>query len=107
MCPDRVMNAACHQGNVAIFGENAGIQCTAIALMFLVLSFHIPCENWDGNHMMMGMQYGTELYSSVIRGQYNGQRVYLMAQDLPNAINFGGESRESNSFFYSHKIGNL
>lgn len=67
MYPNRIVHAACHQGNAAVFGENAGVQCTAIALMFLLLTFRGPLDNWDSNQLMRGMYYGTELYSSIIQ----------------------------------------
>ena len=74
MFPHCVMNAGCHQGNVA-FGETAGMQCTAIALLFLVLSLRIPCGVWQNNHIIMGMHFGTEMYSRIIDSQYKGRPV--------------------------------
>ena len=69
MFSHRIVKVECHRGNVDVFGENAGTQCTAIALLFLSLSFQIPCDLWQSDHNMMAMHYGTQLYSTVINSR--------------------------------------
>ena len=92
-------------GNV--WGKCRNAVYRAIALLFLVLSFRIPCEVWQNNHIVMGMHYGTEMYSRIIENQYNGRPVYLMPQDLPSAISLDIENGSSISYSLDYDFDNI
>lgn len=79
-----------HQGHY-MFGVHAGTQCTAISLMFLIMSFLYPIENWQPSHLTTAMFEGTRLHASIISqtGTAQAQQpTYLLHNDLPTFVSF-------------------
>ena len=76
-----------HQGN-DIFGENAGYQCTAMALSALILASIVPVSEWSLAHLDETLLFGDSLFTSVIDQHYGGRPVYLMPVDLPTSVEF-------------------
>ena len=84
------VRASFHQGCAFRFGNNAGYQCTAIALAALIFaSFHHVSE-WNSSTLDSILMYGDVLYTSVVHSNYAGQQVYLMPADLPRQTECSG-----------------
>ena len=78
--------ASTHQGNGCFFGNNAGYQCTAIALAALIFASFCPMNEWRSSTLDDVLFYGDSLYSTTVESIYMGQQVYLMPSDLPKHI---------------------
>lgn len=82
------VSASCHQGNVCLFGNNAGFQCTAVALAALIFASFCPVSDWRSSTVNDVLFYGDTLYSTAVRSNYGGHQVYLMPSDLPTNVRF-------------------
>lgn len=69
------------QGNVEIFGLNAGKQCVAMSCCALIYNTIKPIT--DSVHLTEIMTIGNELYSVLARS--TGQ-TYLLLTELPNKL---------------------
>ena len=75
------MSAPYCQGNVAIFGRNAGQQCSAMSLCALIFSKVLRINS--GNHLVQIMNVGNELYSSL---SMRATQSLLMFTELPDIV---------------------
>ena len=73
MYPTRIVRGTFHQGNRYILGDGAGSQCTAVALMFLLLSILTPVDRWASNDVNQALRIGTQLYRQLIQQHYCAQ----------------------------------
>ena len=80
--------ASYHQENVFLFGNNAGFQCTAVALAAIILASYFPANEWHSSALDSVRFYGDTLYSDATDANYGGQQVYLMPSYLPIDVQF-------------------
>ena len=64
-----------HQENALIFGNNAGYQCTANALVALLFSSLFAVFEWRTHDVDQILLYGDLLFSNVILDRYQGNNV--------------------------------
>ncbi len=83
MHPIHIVHGCCHQGDPVLFGAHAGLQCTAIGLVVLVMSMVTPLAQWGGDELLISMFHGSDLYENIIQNRYGGTGIHLMVQDLP------------------------
>ena len=84
----KLVRGSYHQGNALIFGNNAGYQCTAIALAALIFSSLFPVSEWRTHDADQILLYGNSLYSNVIHESYQGNPWFLMASELPQHASY-------------------
>ena len=84
----RSLFASFHQGSPSLFGNNAGFQCTAVALAAIVLASLQPANEWHSSDLNEIMYFGNSLFSSIIREHYNNVPLYLMPSDLPREVTY-------------------
>ena len=89
--PMKSVLASTHQGNACFFGNNAGYQCTAIALAALIFASFCPKNEWISSTLDDVLFYGDSLYSTTVESNYMRQQVYLMPSDLPTHIHLERE----------------
>ena len=77
----KTISAPYCQGNVAMFGENAGQQCIAMSLCALICS-KVRTIN-SGNDMVQIMNFGNELYTSL---SMLARQSLLMFTELPAMV---------------------
>ena len=80
--PGKTIHAPHGQGNVDIFGENAGQQCVAMSLCSLV---YVYCNGsiLDSSALVNIMSLGNELYSMLSR---LSRQTYLLLTELPTMV---------------------
>ena len=79
--PSQTLRAPYCQGNVAVFGQNAGQQCTAMSLCSLI--YNDKNSITSAEDLVEIMNIGNELYSSLSRISRN---TFLMLTELPTMI---------------------
>ena len=77
----KAISAPYCQGNVAIFGRNAGQQCITMSLYPLIFSKILKINS--GNHLVQIMNVGNELYSSL---SMLARQAFLMFTELPDIV---------------------
>jgi hypothetical protein len=77
--PGKTIHAPYSQGNVDVFGENAGRQCVAISLCSLI---YVP-SILDTSALVNIMNLGNELYSMLSR---ISRQIYLLLTELPTMV---------------------
>ena len=74
------------QGNVAVFGQNAGQQCVAMSLCALIHNFRNKSVIYTisyPEHLVQIMNIGNELYSALSR---LSRQSYLLPTELPTMV---------------------
>ena len=84
--PMKSVSACTHQGNASFFGNNAGYQCTAIALAALIFASISPANEWTSSAVNNVLFFGDSIYTRIVQSIYLGQQVYLMPSDLPTHV---------------------
>ena len=69
------------QGDVAIFGANAGTQCVAMSLLAIVYNFKTPIRS--SSQLVEVMHLGNEMYRYISR---SAQQQYLMLSEIPQEV---------------------
>ncbi|CAB3995693.1 ATP-dependent DNA helicase PIF1 [Paramuricea clavata] len=83
--PAKTIHAPYCQGDVSVFGENAGRQCVAMSLCSLIYT-HSNGSIPDSTALINIMKFGDELYS--ILSSLSKQR-YLLLTELPTMLTLG------------------
>ena len=65
MDPSKTINAPYGQGNVVVFGQNAGQQCVAMSLCALI--YHNMKGIGNPDDLKQIMHIGNQLYSSLLK----------------------------------------
>ena len=84
--PSKTIHAPYSQGNVDIFGLNAGQQCVAMSLCALIHNFRnksVTCTISHPEHLVQIMNLGNELYSVLSR---LSRQSYLLLTELPSMV---------------------
>ena len=84
--PHKTIKAPYSQGDVVVFGQNAGQQCVAMSLCALI--YHNMKEIGNPNELKQIVHIGSKLYSSL--SQLSRQSFLLLA-DLPSMLTVLGE----------------
>ena len=79
--PRKIIKAPYSQGDVVVFGQNAGQQCVAMSLCALI--YHNMKEIGNPNELKQIVHIGSKLYSSL--SQLSRQSFLLLA-DLPSML---------------------
>ena len=79
--PTKTIHAPYSQGNQRIFGENAGKQCTAMSLSYLLYVNKYPISS--PADLIKIMNTGNELYSFLSK---SSRKTFLMLSELPTTI---------------------
>ena len=77
--PSKTIHAPYSQGNVDVFGPNAGQQCVAMSLCSLIYNYSNRSIN-DTEDLVQIMNIGNELYSALSR---SSRQTYLLLTELP------------------------
>ena len=80
--PSKTIHAPYSQGNIAVFGPNAGTQCVAMSLCALMYKFTeraITCPD----DLIVIMDIGNELYSAL---SSLSRQTFLLLTELPNMV---------------------
>jgi len=80
--PSKTIIAPYSQGNVAIFGQNAGQQCVAMSLCSLIYNAHHGINS--SNDLVNIMDIGNQLYS---RLSQSAKQAFLLQTELPTMLN--------------------
>ena len=83
--PGKTIHAPYCQGNVSVFGDNAGRQCVAMSLCSLIYT-HSNGSIPDWTALVNVMKFGDELYSILSR---LSQQHYLLLTELPTMVAVG------------------
>ena len=82
-----MFNRTCVKGSMSqgsrIFGDCAGLQCTAVAFIALLSAYTNTVSNWNENVLDDILVRGSSLYSTIIQQNFHGQYQYLAHSDLP------------------------
>ena len=76
MDPSKTINAPYGQGNVVVFGQNAGQQCVAMSLCALI--YHNMKGIGNPDDLKQIMHIGNQLYSSLLK---LSRRSFLLLTD--------------------------
>ena len=80
--PSKTIHAPYSQGNVDIFGENAGRQCVPMSLCSLIY-FYCSSSICDSSDLVSIMNLGNQLYSTLSR---LSKQMYFLLDELPTVI---------------------
>ena len=80
--PSKTITAPYNQGNVAIFGQNAGQQCVAMSLCSLIYNTNHGINS--SNDLVNIMNIGNQLYS---RLSQSARQAFLLQTELPTMLN--------------------
>ena len=80
--PSKTITAPYSQGNVAIFGQNAGQQCVAMSLCSLIYNSNSGINS--SNDLVNIMNIGNQLYS---RLSQSARQAFLLQAELPTMLN--------------------
>ena len=78
----RTIQAPYSQGNVEVFGENAGTQCVAMSLTSLIYNYRRSISS--SMDLVNIMNIGNELYSGLSR---LSRQTFLLLTELPEVLN--------------------
>ena len=78
----RTIHAPYSQGNVEVFGENAGTQCVAMSLTSLIYNYRRSISS--SMDLVNIMNMGNELYSGLSR---LSRQTFLLLTELPEVLN--------------------
>ena len=87
--PRKIIKAPYSQGDVVVFGQNAGQQCVAMSLCALI--YHNMKEIGNPNELKQIVHIGSKLYSSL--SQLSRQSFLLLA-DLPSMLTVWEEDHQ-------------
>ena len=100
----RSVKGSFHQGNIRQVtnpymvqnGSNGGSQCTAMALMFLMMSsFLISPQNWSSYHVDEALNQGDLLYATIVDSSLQGDHTRCLAHhEIPQEIRLLEEKYE-------------
>ena len=78
----RTIQAPYNQGNVELFGQNAGTQCVAMSLTSLIYNYRSSISS--SLDLVNIMNIGNELYSGLPR---LSRQIFLLLTELPEVLN--------------------
>ena len=89
-----------HQGNVELFGVNAGMQCVGNSLVAIICNISTSCftEAWDSSKMDNILYLGNSLHSYV---RSFASEDFLLLNEIPNAVSLDDKTYR---LFYSESI---